>query len=59
MKLGDSEWIHFDGVAMNLENGEFNKFVKDIRAASIICGEETKKVHDSEHHKYIPNNKSN
>lgn len=57
VKLGDLEWIHFDGVALDLATNQFEIFVKDIRKASIMCGSRDKKIHKQEHHKYTPNEK--
>ncbi|WP_445454320.1 N-acetylneuraminate synthase family protein [Flavobacterium sp. 25HG05S-40] len=55
VKLGDLDWIHFDGVALDLATNQFETFVKDIRKASIMCGTRDKKIHKQEHHKYTPN----
>ena len=57
VKLGDLEWIHFDGVALDLATNQFELFVKDVRKASIMCGTRDKKIHKQEHHKYTPNEK--
>lgn len=57
VKLGDLDWIHFDGVALDLATNQFEIFVKDIRKASIMCGSKEKKIHQQEHHKYTPNEK--
>lgn len=57
VKLGDLDWIHFDGVALDLLTNQFEVFVKDIRRASIMCGTKDKKIHKQEHHKYAPNEK--
>jgi sialic acid synthase SpsE len=57
VKLGDLEWIHFDGVALDLATNQFEIFVKDVRKASIMCGSREKKIHKQEHHKYTPNEK--
>ncbi|MGV3697904.1 N-acetylneuraminate synthase family protein [Flavobacterium sp.] len=57
VKLGDLDWIHFDGVALDLATSQFEVFVKDIRKASIMCGTRDKKIHKQEHHKYTPNEK--
>jgi N-acetylneuraminate synthase len=54
VKLGVTEWIHFDNVALDLKNGEFKNFIKDIRLAEEMCGEEIKKICKSEDHKYWP-----
>jgi sialic acid synthase SpsE len=52
VKLGHVAWSHFDEVAIDLENGDFNRFVTDIRHAEKIVGGEKKIIQDSEHHKY-------
>ncbi|MDC1165339.1 N-acetylneuraminate synthase family protein [Candidatus Thioglobus sp.] len=52
VKFGDVSWSHFDKVAVDLENGEFEQFVEDIRHAEEIVGGEEKIIHKSEHHKY-------
>ncbi len=57
VKLGDLEWIHFDGVALDLATNQFEQFVKDVRKASLMCGSKEKKIHKQEHHKYTPNEK--
>jgi N-acetylneuraminate synthase len=59
VKLGDLEWIHFDGVALDLNNDIFKKFVFDIRQAELMCGTSEKKIHREEHHKYKPNKQHN
>jgi len=59
VKLGDLSWVHFDGVALDLETGAFSTFVDDVRRSEMMCGERIKKIHDSEHHKYVPNPKHN
>lgn len=55
VKLGNLDWIHFDGVALDLEKKEFQDFVFDIRKANLMCGSKIKKIHNQEHHKYLPN----
>jgi sialic acid synthase SpsE len=59
VKLGDLEWIHFDGVAIDLYNNKFKDFVHDVRRAEAMCGSKEKKIHKQEHHKYTVNEKSN
>jgi sialic acid synthase SpsE len=59
VKLGDLDWIHFDGVAIDLYDKSFNHFVKDIRKAEIMCGKKHKVIQKSEHHKYQPNKNHN
>jgi sialic acid synthase SpsE len=56
VKLGNIDWVHFDGVAIDLLNDEFKNFVKDIRKAEVMSGSKTKVIHEQEHHKYKPNN---
>ncbi|MFV2032256.1 MAG: N-acetylneuraminate synthase family protein [Gammaproteobacteria bacterium] len=52
VKFGDVCWSHFDEVAIDLVNGEFARFVADIRRAERIVGNENKRIHKEEHHKY-------
>ena len=52
VKLGDTEWAHFDDVAIDLSTSSFATFVADVREAEIIVGSEIKSVQPSEHHKY-------
>lgn len=59
VKLGNLDWVHFDGVALDLTKGELREFVEEVQKAIVICGEKEKKVHGKEHHKYTPNNNSN
>ena len=59
IKLGSVEWVHFDGVALDLTTNDFSNFVKDIRIAERVLGSEEKKQLVSEHHKYKPNAKHN
>lgn len=59
VKLGDVEWVHFDGVAIDLYNNHFKNFVHDIRKAEVMCGTKTKTISEIEHHKYVPNNQHN
>lgn len=59
VKLGNLDWVHFDGVALDLTKGELRQFVEEVKKATIICGKKEKKVHEKEHHKYTPNSKSN
>lgn len=54
VKLDSTDWIHFDGTAMSLSNGEFESFCRDIRLAEKVCGNEEKEVMPSEFHKYQP-----
>jgi len=52
VKLGNTDWMHFQDVALDLENGEFANFVKDIRLAELMCGNEVKTIKPKEFHKY-------
>ena len=52
VKLGDVDWVHFDKVAIDLQSGEFAKFVQEIRLAEEIVGSGEKRILDCEHHKY-------
>jgi len=52
VKYGDTEWAHFDAVALDLSNAEFSDFVADVRLAERITGSEIKVPSDIEHHKY-------
>ncbi len=52
VKYGTVSWAHFDEVAMDLVNNDFANFVKDIRLAERIVGDEQKRIKPSEHHKY-------
>lgn len=54
VKLGTTEWAHFDAVAMDLTTSEFNEYVDAIRRAQVVVGTDYKHITDSEHHKYIP-----
>ena len=53
VKLGNTEWAHFDAVALDLTTREFTDYVAGIREAEVIVGSEEKKVNESEHHKYF------
>lgn len=53
VKLGNTEWAHFDAVALDLTTSEFADYVTAIREAELIIGSEEKKVNESEHHKYF------
>lgn len=53
VKLGNTEWAHFDAVALDLTTSEFTDYVNTIREAEVIIGSEEKKVNESEHHKYF------
>jgi len=52
VKIGNTPWMHFQDVALDLENGEFARFVQDIRKAELMCGSGVKDIKSSEWHKY-------
>jgi N-acetylneuraminate synthase len=53
VKLGNTEWAHFDAVAVDLTTSKFREYVDAIREAELIIGREEKQVNPSEHHKYF------
>lgn len=57
VKLGRTEWGHFDAVAVDLETTAFKEYVDKIREAEMIIGSETKSINQSENHKYRVQNK--
>lgn len=59
VKYGDIEWIHFDGVALDLSNGEFREFTDNLDLAIRILGKEKKEISVNENHKYEPNENAN
>lgn len=52
VKLGNTEWAHFDAVALDLTTSAFKDYVTKVREAEIVVGMEEKEVRPSEHHKY-------
>ena len=56
VKLGNTEWAHFDAVALDLTTSDFEEYVVAIRRAQSIVGSSTKRVTKSEHHKYWVSN---
>jgi len=52
VKLGNTDWAHFDAVAVDLTTSDFADYVAKIREAEVIVGKEEKAVNSSEHHKY-------
>lgn len=52
VKLGDTEWVHFDGVALDISTDAFKNFCDDIKLANTIHGSESKTISSYEHHKY-------
>jgi sialic acid synthase SpsE len=59
IKFGSVEWVHFDGVALDLLSNDLAQFVSDVRTAEKVLGDEKKKQLISEHHKYKPNARHN
>jgi N-acetylneuraminate synthase len=55
VKLGNTEWAHFDAVAVDLTSPLFREYVGNIRQSEVILGSDTKKINKSEHHKYFKN----
>lgn len=53
VKLGNTDWAHFDAVAVDLTTPKFREYVDAVREAELIVGQEEKKVNASEHHKYF------
>jgi sialic acid synthase SpsE len=51
VKLGSTDWVHFDHVALDLET-EFPDYVKMLRQAEVMMGDGNKRIMDSEFHKY-------
>lgn len=52
VKLGSSETVHFDSVALDLATNEFRDYVDHIRKAELALGDGEKRITPSEHHKY-------
>lgn len=52
VKLGETEWAHFDAVAVDLSTSAFKDYVENVRRAQAMVGSQIKKVTASEHHKY-------
>lgn len=52
VKYGNTQWAHFDNVAIDMLTDNFKKFVDDIRLAELCMGKDEKVVLQSEHHKY-------
>lgn len=53
VKLGNTDWAHFDAVAVDLTTPDFRDYVEKIREAEAMVGSEVKRVNASEHHKYL------
>lgn len=52
VKLGNTEWAHFDAVAVDLTTDAFKEYVDNVRQAQLHVGSTEKKITASEHHKY-------
>lgn len=52
VKLGNTEWAHFDAVAVDLTTEAFKEYVDAVRRAQVHVGSTEKKITASEHHKY-------
>lgn len=52
VKLGNTDWAHFDAVAVDLTTSAFREYVEAIRRAQAIVGSTEKRITASEHHKY-------
>lgn len=52
VKFGNTEWAHFDAVALDLTTPDFRNYVTKLREAEVILGSEEKAIAPSEHHKY-------
>jgi len=53
VKLGNTEWSHFDAVAVDLTSSAFAEYVDNIRETELIIGSDIKQINNSEHHKYF------
>ena len=51
IKIGATDWVHFDDTAMDV-HAEFPDYVRRVRAAEGMLGSDEKRVLPSEHHKY-------
>jgi N-acetylneuraminate synthase len=52
VKLGNTNWAHFDAVALDLLTNEFHNYVSKIRDTEVALGHSAKKINSSENHKY-------
>lgn len=52
VKLGNTDWAHFDAVAVDLTTSAFKEYVENVRRAQTMVGSPVKRVTASEHHKY-------
>lgn len=53
VKLGNTEWAHFDAVAVDLTTSDFRDYVTKLREAEEMVGSGAKQINDGEHHKYL------
>jgi sialic acid synthase SpsE len=51
IKIGTTDWVHFDDTAMDV-HAEFPDYVRRVRAAEGMLGSDEKRILPSEHHKY-------
>jgi N-acetylneuraminate synthase len=58
-KLGSVDWIHFDGVALDLLSQKFESFTQALWDAEKTLGVSKKVILETEHHKYTPNDRHN
>ncbi len=52
VKLGTTDWAHFDAVALDLSGPGFRDYVIRMREAELVLGSEKKSIAPSESHKY-------
>lgn len=52
VKLANSDWAHFDAVAVDLTTNAFRDYVENVRSAQVMVGSPVKHITSSEHHKY-------
>jgi sialic acid synthase SpsE len=53
VKLGNTDWAHFDAVAVDLTTSDFRDYVAKLREAEEMVGTGVKTINRSEHHKYL------
>jgi sialic acid synthase SpsE len=53
VKLGNTEWAHFDAVAVDLTTTDFRDYVAKLRETEEMVGFGAKQITESEHHKYL------
>ena len=52
IKLGTTDWAHFDAVALDITTNEFTNYVSKIRESEVILGNQIKQINKYENHKY-------